>query len=100
MGNKPKSAEERVARAAEVIRLEAQAVANLERALAIRERVGTDTSRIAKTRYDLARAKWGRGERAAAIALAERAQRDYLGLGERAAIDRAKVESWLSKRVR
>ena len=72
-----------------------EAVANLEQALAICVKIGTDTGRRARTRYDLARAKWGAGARAAALALAEEAVREYRSMGALGEDGRARVEVWL-----
>jgi tetratricopeptide (TPR) repeat protein len=80
----------------------ADALVHLERALSIRTANNVDPTRLASTRFALARALWdapaGAGQdRARARGLAELARDAFAAAGEKSADDLAEVERWLAE---
>jgi tetratricopeptide (TPR) repeat protein len=70
--------------------------ANLERAVAIRERAG-EPGKLAASRYGLAKVLWATGERDQAHALAQTARDGFRGAGPGYARELVKVEVWLTE---
>ncbi len=76
-----------------------QARAYAERALSVRDGSGTDPNEIAESEYVLARVLWeNRGERASALALAERALQRLNVPGEEPRPLAGTIQGWLAER--
>jgi eukaryotic-like serine/threonine-protein kinase len=76
----------------------ADAVAALERAVAIGEKKGAGIPALARARFHLARALWATAERTRALALARAAREQLAGTPNRRDLD--EVERWLRRTAR
>ncbi len=73
----------------------ADAVVHLETALRIRSAAGVDPVLVEQTRFNLARAAWGAGQRSRATTLARAARSALAGLGDDGAETLGRVDDWL-----
>jgi len=76
-----------------------EAVAHLETALRIRSAAGVDPVLVEQTRFNLARAAWGAGQRSRATTLARSARSALAGLGDDGAETLGRVDDWLRSPV-